>query len=54
LAGNASPPMNDAFSGTSTDDKDVQQNAPTSIRTNSEFVSNETDKSDLQDEKHDE
>jgi hypothetical protein len=46
--------MNEVFSGTTTDDKDVEQKAWAPIRTNSEFVSNEIDESELQHEKHDE
>jgi hypothetical protein len=46
--------MKDAFSGATTDDKDVPQRAPASIRTNSDSASNEIDKSELQSEKHSE
>jgi hypothetical protein len=46
--------MKDAFSGTTTDDKDVLQKAPASIRTNSDSASNEIDTSELESEKHSE
>jgi hypothetical protein len=54
LAGNASPAMNDACAGITTDDKDVLLKALVSMRVNSEFVSNEIDESELQNKKHDE
>jgi hypothetical protein len=44
--------MNDAFSGTITNDKDVQLKAEDSIRANCDSASNEIDESDLQREKH--
>jgi hypothetical protein len=52
--GNALLAMNPLFSGTTTDDKDVKWKAQSSMRVNSESVSNEIDESDLQFEKHDE
>jgi hypothetical protein len=52
--GKASSATNNVFSRTTTADKDVQQNAPASIRANSESVSNEIDESESQHENHDE
>jgi hypothetical protein len=53
-AGKASPAMNMILSGTTTDETDVPAKAPASMRINSESRSNEIDKSESQDEKHDE
>jgi hypothetical protein len=52
LVGNAFPAINDAFSGTITDDNDVIVKASASMRINSESVSNEIDESDVQLKKH--
>jgi hypothetical protein len=52
--GNASPAMNDVFSGTTTNAKSVTPQARASTRVNSESVSNEIDESDLQSEKQSE
>jgi hypothetical protein len=49
--GNASPAMNEILPGTTTKDSFVSQQAPVSIRVNSESVSNEIDESGLQYEK---
>jgi hypothetical protein len=49
--GNASPAMNAVLPGTMTKDSCVSQQAPASIRVNSDFASNEIDESDLQSEK---
>jgi hypothetical protein len=46
--------MNEILSGTTTKDRFVAQHAPSSMRVNSEFVSNEIDESDLQSEKQNE
>jgi hypothetical protein len=54
LRGNAPAAMNKASSGTTIDDKDVEEKAPSSIRANSESCSNEIDESELQDEKQEE
>jgi hypothetical protein len=52
LAENAPPAINDAFSGTTTDDKGVRLKASTSIQVNSDPASNEIDESELQCKKH--
>jgi hypothetical protein len=52
LAGNPPPAINDIFSGTTTDDKNVAVKTSASMHANSDSVSNEIDESDLQDEKH--
>jgi hypothetical protein len=39
--------MNDPFSGTTTDHKDVPLTAPASMRINSDSVSNEIDESEM-------
>jgi hypothetical protein len=52
--GNASAARNDVLLGTITKDRFVSEQAPASIRINSESVSNEIDESDLQYEKRDE
>jgi hypothetical protein len=44
--------MNEVFSGTITDNKEVQLKAEDSIRASSDSASNETDESDLQLKKH--
>jgi hypothetical protein len=54
LRGNAFRATNEAFSGTITDDKDVQEKASASICANSDSVSNEIDESEMQEEKQDE
>jgi hypothetical protein len=46
--------MNETLPGTITEDRRLPVKAPVSTRTNSEFVSNEIDESDLQFAKHDE
>jgi hypothetical protein len=51
LRGNAPPATNEAFCGTRTDDKDVEWKASTSIRANSDYVSNDMDESNSQYEK---
>jgi hypothetical protein len=51
LRGNAFPATKQVFSGTTTDDKHVQEKAPGSIRAKSDSDSNEIDESDLQSEK---
>jgi hypothetical protein len=48
---NASPAMNEVSAGTRTKDRCVASQAPDSIRTNSESVSNEIDESEWQFEK---
>jgi hypothetical protein len=50
--GNTSPAMNEVLTGTTTKDRFVLQQAPASMRVNSESVSNEIDESDLQNKKH--
>jgi hypothetical protein len=52
--GNPSPAVNNALSGTTKKDRAVALQAGASMRINSDSVSNEIDKSDWQDEKHDE
>jgi hypothetical protein len=44
--------MNETFSGTTTQSRQVWVKASVSMRVNSEFVPNEIDESDLQEEKH--
>jgi hypothetical protein len=48
LYGNASPSMNEVSSETTTDNKDVEWKATTSIRANSDSVSNEIQEGELQ------
>jgi hypothetical protein len=51
LRGNVPPVTNEVFCGTRTDDKDVEQKRSTSIRANSDSVSNDMDESNSQYEK---
>jgi hypothetical protein len=51
LRGNAQPATNEVFCGTKTDDRDVEQKASTSIRANSDSLSNDIDESNWQYEK---
>jgi hypothetical protein len=44
--------MNETFTGATIKDRHVAAKMPASMSVNSEFVSNETDESDLQYEKH--
>jgi hypothetical protein len=46
--------MGDAFSGTTTDDKGVQQKGPAPIGANSDSAFNEIGESERRSEKHDE
>jgi hypothetical protein len=53
LGGKSLPEMNNVSPGITTDNKDVKEKAPSPIRANSDFVSNEINESDLQCEKQD-
>jgi hypothetical protein len=52
LVGNAFSAINNAFCGTTTDDKDVILKASVPMHANSNSLSNEIDESDFQYEKH--
>jgi hypothetical protein len=54
LARNPSPAMNQAFSGTTTNDNDVILKALASMRANADSISIEIDESQLQDGKYSE